>query len=371
MISDNIVQTLKDVGVNLFTTLPCEKARSLGNLISANFQHIALAREEEGVGISAGAYLAGAKPAMLVQSSGIGNMINALCSLTKTYELPLMIFVSWRGVYKEKIPAQIPLGERLQKILAAIDVDYSVIETQKDLRLVSDVGAKVYTDNKIHAIILNPRIWREEKVEGVDSGVKMKREERHPQRTIFNPVLTRFEILRAIAPYLDGKIVVCNLGIPCKELYQAKHQKSNFYMLGSMGLASSIGLGIASFTQKDVVVVDGDGSLLMNLGALSTITVAKPRNLTILAIDNGVHGSTGNQPTATSYCVDLELVAKGCGFDKTYKAATEEEILSTLQNLGAGPNFVHVLARCGNAEVPNIPLTPLEIKRNVVEAIKE
>jgi len=371
MISDSIVQALKDVGVSFFTTLPCEKARSLSKLIPSNFRHIALAREEEGVGISAGAYLAGARPAMLVQSSGIGNMINALCSLTKTYELPLLIFVSWRGVYKEKIPAQIPLGKRLREILEAIDIDYSVIETPKDVRLVSNVGAKVYTDNTIHAILLNPKVWGEEKAEDVGGGIKIRREERHYQRKIFNPVLTRFEILRAIAPYLDGKIVVCNLGAPCKELYQAKHQKSNFYMLGSMGLASSIGLGIASFTQKDVVVVDGDGSLLMNLGALSTIAMAKPRNLSILAIDNGVHGTTGNQPTATSYGADLEWIAKGCGFDRTHKAATEEEILLTLQNLGAGPNFVHVLARCGNAEVPNIPLTPTEIKQNVMEAIRE
>jgi sulfopyruvate decarboxylase subunit beta len=371
MISDNIVRALKDVGVNLFTTLPCEKTRSLNNLVSANFRHIPLSREEEGVGISAGAYLAGAKPAMLVQSSGIGNMINALCSLTKAYELPLLIFVSWRGVYKEEISNQVPLGQRLQKILAAVDIECSLIETPKDVRLVSDVAAKVYTDNTVHAILLNPRIWKEKGEEGVNDEIRIHWEERYLQPKIIKPSLTRFEILKAVTPYLDGKIVVCNLGVPCKELYQVKHQKSNFYMLGSMGLASSIGLGIASFTQKDVVVIDGDGSLLMNLGALSTIALAKPRNLTILAIDNGVHGSTGNQPTATSHCADLELIAKGSGFNKTYKIASEKEILLTLKNLSAGPNFVHVLAKCGNAKAPNIPLTPIEIKQNVMEAIKE
>jgi sulfopyruvate decarboxylase subunit beta len=99
--------------------------------------------------------------------------------------------------------------------------------------------------------------------------------------------------------------------------------------------------------------------------------VAKPRNLTILAIDNGVHGSTGNQPTATSCGVDLELIAQGSGFDKTYKVASNDEILHMLQSLSGGPNFVHVLARSGNAKVPNIPLTPVEIKRNVMGAIRE
>jgi sulfopyruvate decarboxylase subunit beta len=108
----------------------------------------------------------------------------------------------------------------------------------------------------------------------------------------------------------------------------------------------------------------------MNLGTLSTIAMVKPKNLTILAIDNGVHGSTGNQPTATSHGTDLELIAKGAGFDKTYKVATETQILSVIKSLHEGPNFVHIVAKPGNAKVPNVPLTPLEIKKNVMEAIR-
>lgn len=372
MVSEEIIRALESAGVDLFVTLPCEKARPLINRVSRNFRHIELATEEEGVGICAGAFLAGAKPAILVQSSGVGRMINAICSLTKVYKLPLLAFVSWRGVYKEGIPAQVPLGVRLPKILSAIDVDYSIVERPEDVNVVPRVAAKVYRDNATHAILLNPKIWKNEKAQAARSNVetRTRKKEWRFRRKYLNHVLTRFEILKAVAPYLDGKIVVCNLGIPCKELYQVKNQKSNFYMLGSMGLASPIGLGIASSTRKDVVVIDGDGSLLMNLGALSTIAVANPDNLTILAIDNGVHGSTGNQPTATSYGADLELIARGSGFDKTYKVASEAEILETLQNLSGGPNFVHVLARVGNAEVPNIPLTPVKIKQNVMEAIK-
>jgi sulfopyruvate decarboxylase subunit beta len=184
-------------------------------------------------------------------------------------------------------------------------------------------------------------------------------------------VLTRLEILKAVTPYLNGKIVVCNLGIPSKELHYVGPQRSNFYMLGSMGLASSIGLGISLFTPKEVVVIEGDGSLLMNLGALSTIAKTKPRNLTILAIDNGVHGSTGNQPTATSSCVDLEMVAKGLGLEKTSKVANRGEIQSALEGLRGGPNFIHILAIPGNSDVPDVPLTPLEIKRNVMESLRE
>jgi len=373
--SKNIIETLQEASVNFFSMLPCERVKQLYNLITKRFRYVSLSREEEGVGICAGAYLAGAKPAMLVQSSGIGNMINALCSLTMTYQLPLLILVSWRGVYKEKISAQVPLGKKLPKILKTININYSIIKDPEDIPRIGESIRETYKNNAIYAALLNPKIWDKEtskanSEDDTEEGSKNLCCAKHEETEIPKRALTRFEILQVAAPYLEGKIVVCNLGTPCKELYSIKHQKSNFYMLGSMGLVSSIGFGISLFTSKNVVVIDGDGSLLANLGTLSTIAVAKPKNLTILAIDNGVHGTTGNQPTATSFCVDLESTAKGLGIEKTHKAASRKEILSVLQGLGDGPNFVHILAKPGNANVPDVPLSPLEIKRNVIEALK-
>jgi sulfopyruvate decarboxylase subunit beta len=373
--SKNIIETLQEANVNFFAMLPCERVKQLYNLITRRFRHVSLSREEEGVGICAGAYLAGAKPAMLVQSSGIGNMINALCSLTMTYQMPLLILVSWRGVYKEKISAQVPLGKKLPKILKTININYSVIKDPEDIPQIGEAATESYGNNAIHAALLNPKIWDKEtskanSEDDTEEGSKNFCYAKYEETELPKRALTRFEILQVAAPYLERKIVVCNLGAPCKELYSIKHQKSNFYMLGSMGLVSSIGFGISLFTSKNVVVIDGDGSLLANLGTLSTIAVAKPKNLTILAIDNGVHGTTGNQPTATSFCVDLESTAKGLGIEKTHKAASRKEVLSVLQGLGDGPNFVHILAKSGNANVPDVPLSPLEIKRTVIEALK-
>jgi sulfopyruvate decarboxylase subunit beta len=374
-ISERIIEELEKAGVEFFTLFPCEKVRRLYDLIPKHFRQVSLSREEEGVGICAGASLAGMKTAMLVQSSGIGNMVNALCSLTKTYQMPLLLIVSWRGVYREKIPAQIPLGEKLPDVLKAIGVSYNVVRAKEDVHSIGDAALKVYENKTIHAVLLNPSAWGDEKEEvevrnnsAERKGTVSKKEMRPWQ---LDRILTRLEILKVVTPYLNGKIVVCNLGIPSKELYYVNHQRTNFYMLGSMGLASSIGLGISIYTSKEVVVIEGDGSLLTNLGTLSTIAMAKPKNLTILAIDNGVHGSTGNQPTAASTCVDLELVAKGLGIDKTSKVANRGEILSALDGLHSGPNFLHILALPGNADVPDVPLTPIEIKRNVMESLRE
>jgi len=370
-----IINALKNSGVGFFATFPCEKVRTLYDLIPKNFKHVSVSREEEGVGICAGASLAGVKAAMLVQSSGIGNMINALLSLTTTYQMPLLLLISWRGVYNEKIPAQVPMGEKLPEILKSIGVATIVIKSEQDISKIAGFAREAYQKDEIHAVLLSPVLWSNEtqKANGKDdvpteTGMTSQKEKKPWQ---LERILTRLEVLKAATPYLKGKIVVCNLGIPSKELCYVSPQRSNFYMLGSMGLASSIGLGISLFTPREVVVIEGDGSLLMNLGALSTIAVSRPTNLTILAIDNGVHGSTGNQATATSYCVDLEMVARGLGFEKTYKVATRGEIQSTLEGIRGGPSFVHVLAIPGNSDVPDVPLAPLEIKRNVMDCLRE
>jgi sulfopyruvate decarboxylase subunit beta len=174
-------------------------------------------------------------------------------------------------------------------------------------------------------------------------------------------------VLENIAPYLNGKVVVCNLGFPSKELFFIKHQPSNFYMLGSMGMATPIGLGISITTNKEVVVIDGDGSLLMNPGVLATAAHLSPENLTIIAIDNGAYGSTGSQPTLTASCVDLSLVAEGFGIRNVARAANRKEVAASFKSRQKGLRFLHVLAVPGNRDVPNIPLHHLEIKQRVQE----
>lgn len=369
-ISDEIIEVLKEAGVDFFATYPCAKFQKLYNLTQSSFKNIGITKEEEGVGICAGVSLAGAKPAMLIQSTGLGNMINALCSLTITYQLPLLVLASWRGVYKETIPAQVSLGQSLPKILEAIGCKYHIIEKRQDLPKFTKAISDTYSHDSLHVVLFSPQLWEGERF------TELEQEFLH---SVSSPTeieysagkgkLTRFEILQVIAPFLENKIVISNIGYPSRELYQVKHQSSNFYMLGSLGLASSIGLGVALFSKRQIIVIDGDGSLLSNLGALASIAQAAPRNLTILAIDNGVHGSTGNQATPTANCVDLAVAAKSLGIKNVTRIATRSELVATIPNLGNGPNFLHVIARAGNAEVPPIPISPIEIKRQFMEGI--
>lgn len=391
---EKLIAILKRCGVDFTSSLPCEKIKTLLERVSDEFFNVALTREEEGVGISAGAALSGKRPAMFVQSSGVGNMINALLSLTDFYKLPLAVFVSRRGIYKEKIEAQIPMGTKLPGILKGCGIAFSLVDSEEDFAAVEEELADVYRRNKVRAFLLSPAIWEESRCRKQDAGCKISKimnrgscvmnhasadnhescimdRESCIRRSYSSPKFTRYEILQIIAPHLESKVVVCNLGFPSKELYQIKHQPSNFYMLGSMGMVTPIGLGISVAADKQVVVIDGDGSLLMNPGTLATAAKLAPRNMMILAIDNGTYGSTGDQPTLAGSCVDLEKVAKGFGIESTVKVSGEKGLVDSIRGTGEGLRFIHALAVPGNRDVPPIPISHLEIKRQVQDFIRQ
>ncbi len=183
--------------------------------------------------------------------------------------------------------------------------------------------------------------------------------------------MKRIDALKEIVKILKDELVVCNLGIPSKELYHLKDRDENFYMLGSMGLASSIALGLAISKPRTIWCIEGDGSLLMNLGSLSTIANVNPPNLTLIVIDNGAYGSTGNQRTYTGSKTQLDVIAKGAGFKSISVINKIEEIYSILGNLGIGCHFVLIKTEPGNAQVENIPLHPEKIKDRFICAISK
>jgi len=139
-------------------------------------------------------------------------------------------------------------------------------------------------------------------------------------------------------------------------------------MLGSYTPATPIGLGLSLATNEDIVVLDGDGSLL-GTAVLPVVAAQAPANLTIVCLDNGAFGSTGNQPTPASGQVDMELLALAAGIRRTCKVQDEQELVDAWENRGRGPTFIHVVLKPGNAAVGNIPLTPAVIRERFMRAI--
>lgn len=370
---EELIEILKEFRVAVVSSLPCEKIKNLLCLLYREYFHVPLTREEEGVGLSAGVALADGRPAMFVQSSGMGNMINALLSLTSFYKLPLPIFVSHRGMYSETIAAQVPMGQRLPGILREAGIPYSTINSRNDFSLIRRHLSEVFEQGRIHVFLLSPAVWEG----GYTSApcdtwaafsFSLSSSCPLPIGSL-SPLFTRYEIIELLSPYLEGKAIVCNLGFPSKELYSIKDQESNFYMLGSMGMAIPVGIGIAISAKKDAIVIDGDGSILMNPNSLAMAALLNPENLTIIAIDNGVYGSTGNQPTLTSVGLDLEHIARAFGIKNTAKVCDGKGIRDALELL-KGLRFIHVTCLPGNRDVPNIPLHHLEIKKRFQEFLR-
>ena len=371
MYENLVIDILKEHSISHIASIPCDKAKDLCFMLPDHFDHISLTREEDGIGVCAGLALAGQRPAMVIQSSGLGNSLNAIMSLTKTYDLPLPIIASWRGVQDEIIPAQVPFNAAIPKILDATGIPYTLVQTHEEFNKIGDVIDDAFLHSRPHVALVLPKAWE---------GAGSCREECPPpsrvrkvavsyERTIKESVMTRFDAIRVIARYLTEQAVVSNIGVPGKELYAAHDRPLNFYMLGSYTQASPLGLGLAAGTEREVWVIDGDGSIL-GTGILPVIGARQPENLTIFCLDNGAFGSTGNQLTPAYRDTDIELLAIAAGFRFTTKAQSEKELATVIGDLGRGPNFVHVLLKPGNAVVKNIPLTPHEIRDRFSGAMK-
>lgn len=183
--------------------------------------------------------------------------------------------------------------------------------------------------------------------------------------------MIRSEILKDIAPILRDQLVVCNIGIPSQELHAIDDQPTNFYMLGTMGLASSIGLGLALAQKKKVISIDGDGSVLTNLGTLPTIANNVADNFILLIIDNGSYGSTGDQPTYAGKKTSLSKVAQACGCENVVECQAEDTG-AVLQAALDGDQMTIIVCKCesGNAKEPVITMDPVVIRDRFMKAVQ-
>ncbi len=158
--------------------------------------------------------------------------------------------------------------------------------------------------------------------------------------------MNRFEATRCIAATLTDEPVVVSLGHPAYDLFAAGDRPLNFYTWGSMGLTTSIALGLAlAHPGRRVVALDGDGSLLMNLGSLATIGACGPPNLFIIVMNNGVHGTTGGQIAATAGTADLEGAARAMGIPRTATVSDLASLEAVLQESRSIPGPWFVAAR--------------------------
>ena len=183
--------------------------------------------------------------------------------------------------------------------------------------------------------------------------------------------MIRSDIIKNLLPVIRDELVVCNIGLPSQELHMMDDQPTNFYMLGTMGLSSSIGLGLALSQKAKVISIDGDGSILTNLGTMPTIANNVADNFTLFIVDNGSYGSTGDQPTYTGKKTSLAAVATACGCENVVECQAEEAV-DVMKAALASNKMNIIICKCesGNIPVPVIEYDAPVIKYRFMEEVK-
>jgi thiamine pyrophosphate-dependent acetolactate synthase large subunit-like protein len=181
--------------------------------------------------------------------------------------------------------------------------------------------------------------------------------------------MTRLEATRAIVDLAGDAPIVASLGHPAYDLFVAGDRPQNFYTWGSMGLASSIGLGLA-LARPDVrvFVLDGDGSLLMNLGSLATIGLLQPANLVVVVMDNEEYATTGGQQTPTAHGADLDATARALQIGSTATVRTIEDLKRAISAQTDGPSLI-VAKVSESAPTAKPPLDCVFIKQRFMSSI--
>lgn len=171
--------------------------------------------------------------------------------------------------------------------------------------------------------------------------------------------LIRYQIFEKIMDQITDELVVCTIGQPCQEVFKINDRPANFYMLGSMGMASSIGLGLAMATDNKVVVLDGDSANVMNMGAFATMGFNAPGNLVHVIVDNEANGSTGFQPSFTARNVKLDQVARACSIPNVTLIEQADQISPVFSRALAADEMHTLVIKAEVGLMPGIDILPI------------
>jgi phosphonopyruvate decarboxylase len=333
-------------GFDFYTGVPCSFLTPLinGVLGSAGLDYVGAASEGEAVAIAAGAWLAGRQTVVLCQNSGLGNAVNPLTSLNAPFRIPTLLIVTWRGqpgLADE--PQHKVMGEITQNLLSTIRVAHAPFPTTPE-ELSAAMGSAaehMFGADRVYALVMAKGSLRDEALD-VPPPRPLPRGER-AEIADAGDLPTRFALLSSLLATIgDDAAIIATTGKCGRELFTLADRPQHLYQVGSMGGASGMALGVALNTGAPVVVLDGDGAALMKLGTFATIGACRPGNLTHILLDNGVHDSTGGQPTVSA-SVDFAAIALACGYRFAASCRSAAGFTSALRQAAdaAKPAFIH------------------------------
>ena len=326
---------LRHHGFNFFSGVPCSYLTDLINYAVNDCELVMAANEGDAVAICAGAHLGGKKSVFLCQNSGLTNATSPLTSLIYTFRIPLLGFVSLRGEPggKPDEPQHDLMGQVTTGFLDLMRIQWTYLSSdQEEAEAQLDEANRVIEGGEAFFFVVKT---------GTFAKVELRDRAFGAPRTI--PVViagtddadqlpSRYEALQAIAGLArNDTVFIATTGFTGRELYESGDLPNNFYMVGSMGCAAPLGMGLA-MARPDlrVIVIDGDGALLMRMGGAAVLAAYAPLNVAHVLLDNNAHDSTGGQRTISDR-IDFVGFAESVGYGNALRASDTADLAKLIQ----------------------------------------
>jgi len=363
--AEYFIQSAGKQGFELYAGVPCSYLKPFINYVidSDELRYIGAANEGDAVAIAAGAQIGGSRAVAMFQNSGLGNAVNPLTSLTYTFRIPILVITTFRGEPGGAAdePQHELMGAITPRMLELMEIPWSYfpIETGDVMPVLERAVAHMESEHRPYALVMK-------KGSVAKSKLKTEPEVRpvtHSRVSVEPAAWHREDMLRAVQSVTgDNDIVIATTGYMGRELYACDDRANQLYMVGSMGCAVSLGLGLAAVRpDKRVIVLDGDGASLMRLGALATVGYERPSNLVHVLLDNGIHESTGGQATV-SPSIDFCGLAAASGYPQVRSPASPDVLALTLNARASELSFVYVPILPGVPDgLPRPTITPAEV----------
>jgi len=359
---------------DFFTGVPDSQLKPLCDWLIYEYgigdNHIIAPNEGNAVALAAGYHLATGKvPLVYLQNSGEGNIINPVSSLMndKVYGIPCVFVIGWRGepgVCDE--PQHTYQGEVTLKLLEDMDIATFIISKEtkeEELNAQLDAWQILLENGKQVAFIVRKGALEFDKKIDYSNNYTMSRE----------------DIIKHIVDVSEEDIIVCTTGKASRELFEIREERGqghgfDFLTVGSMGHSSSIALGIAlSEPHKKIWCIDGDGAMLMHMGAMALIGANNPQNFVHIVINNGAHETVGGMPTVAEK-IDIIKIAEGCGYKNAVSVSNFENLSSQLQKAKAREELTLIEVKCSlgaRSDLGRPTTTAKENKENFMKFLKE
>lgn len=363
---------LKSCGHDVYTGVPCSWLKNLINYAYNDCNYYNAANEGDAVAFATGSYLAGKEPIVLMQSSGLGNAISPLSSLNYIFKIPVLVFVSLREG-SETEPQHELMYEASKLMVNDMKMKWSVLAKDYDLAVNQiSYAHRVMNETSLPYFFFVEKETFSTIVLKETTPIKFIGVQLDTQFKMHTEEIKRYDALKSITKINDNTVFVSTTGMTSRELYDIKDVDNNFYMVGSMGCAAPIGLGIASSTNKKVIVIDGDGASLMRLSAMPMVAQYQQKNLCYILLNNYVHDSTGGQ-TTLSFQVDWTNLYTSIGLVPK-EVYSLQELESVLEDWHKNPYeglAINVTILPGSKEPLGRPaVTPQEVKQRIRNFLK-